>query len=83
MLKKPVYKLNNHCVAVSGDMLAKGPKYSAIITWKTTVAATTLTKTVFFQRPSKTFPFSIFRELTMFVTPPKSHTRSTTAWRRD
>lgn len=64
MLKNPVKTLNNHCEAVSGDVLAKVPRYSTIITWKITVAAITLTKTLFFHIPSKTSSFSISREFT-------------------
>ncbi|KAF5780187.1 hypothetical protein HanXRQr2_Chr11g0469121 [Helianthus annuus] len=64
MLKNPVKTLNSHCVAVSGDVLAKVPKYSTITTWKKTVAAITLTKTLFFNIPSNTSTFSISREFT-------------------
>ncbi|MFS7955588.1 hypothetical protein Hanom_Chr07g00644381 [Helianthus anomalus] len=63
MLKYPITMLKNHCMIVSGDVFAKVPRYSTIITWKINVAEITLTNTLLSHMPSTTSSFSISLEL--------------------
>ena len=73
MLKYPIKMLNNHCMIVSGDVFAKVPKYSTIITWKMNVAEIMLTNTLLSHIPSVTSSFSISLELTSLNSCKDSH----------